>query len=76
MRASERSAFYGLLLEPPRATPSVLSAAKARCAETTTERDDREARRTTRPAPKGRRRGPRGVVSREIELVADGISET
>jgi hypothetical protein len=59
LRQSERSDFYGSILEP-RATPAILAAADARPAETAAEREARESRRKTTPAPRGRRPGPRG----------------
>ncbi|MDB5069599.1 MAG: hypothetical protein JWM87_710 [Candidatus Eremiobacteraeota bacterium] len=61
MRASERSDFYGWVLDPPPSL-AIVRDAHGRKAETAVEADARERRRKTMPAPKGRRRGPRGRV--------------
>ncbi|MDB5042190.1 MAG: hypothetical protein JWN27_2916 [Candidatus Eremiobacteraeota bacterium] len=68
-RQSERSDDYERLLQPPRATPAILAAATAPAAETSEQRAQREANRKTRPAPKARRRGPRGTTHVEQEVV-------
>ncbi|MGD0053596.1 MAG: hypothetical protein ABSD03_17465 [Vulcanimicrobiaceae bacterium] len=59
-RQSERSAYYGVLLEPPKPTPAILAAASAPAAQTAVQHDELEARKTTRPAPKSRSKAPRG----------------
>jgi hypothetical protein len=59
-RQSERSSYYGLILEPERPTPAIMAAAEAPPAETAEQRAERLARKRTVPAPKSRLRGPRG----------------
>jgi hypothetical protein len=73
MRASDRSAMYGRMLEPPPPPPTIMSLARVAKAETVVEHDARMARKTTRPAPKSRRR-QRGV-QRETSARKDCTEE-
>jgi hypothetical protein len=65
-RQSERSDFYRVILEPPPPPPAILAAASAAPAKTSDQHAEQLARKKTVPAPKGRRRAPRGRRDDEI----------
>jgi hypothetical protein len=74
LRQAERSALYGAIVTPPPPPPIVLAEARGPKAQTALEREGREARRTTTPAPKARRRGPRGRFD-QVEIATPDARE-
>lgn len=61
MNQDERSAYYGRAIDPvPPPSLEATRDAHGRKADTTTDYEERLARKSTIPGPKSRRRGPRG----------------
>ena len=67
LRCAERSELYGAIIDPPPPPPIVLAEANGPPALTAFQREQLVARKHTIPAPKCRRRGPRGrLFHREL----------
>jgi hypothetical protein len=62
LRASERSDFYGRLIDPTPPLPRTLADAAGPAAKTTSDHEAIESRKTTKPAPKSRTRKPKGAM--------------